>query len=136
MVECNSGLPSYYPLLLFFWAINANSPDVFCFSRYLDSVPIAMASLAAASKLSSARTVIRFRCVNALRPLLGFHQTRGISTSWLKKVAEGQERWDKRAEKIQSGELPHVWDILQERGYIKDVAGYAALRKLQRFNQG
>ncbi|KAK7430166.1 tyrosyl-tRNA synthetase [Neonectria magnoliae] len=82
-----------------------------------------MASLAAATKLSTSRPVVRFRSANALRPLLGFHQIRGISTSWLKKVAEGQERWDKRAEKIQSGELPHVWDILQERGYIKDVAG-------------
>ncbi|KPM37400.1 Tyrosine--tRNA ligase, mitochondrial [Neonectria ditissima] len=82
-----------------------------------------MASLAAATKLSSARPVIRFRCVNALRPLLTFRQIRGISTSWLKKVAEGQERWDKRAKQIQNGEIPHVWDILQERGYIKDVAG-------------
>ncbi|KID89599.1 Tyrosyl-tRNA synthetase, partial [Metarhizium majus ARSEF 297] len=50
-------------------------------------------------------------------------QTRGIATSYLKKVADGEERWEKRAQQIQNGELPHVWDVLDERGYIKDVAG-------------
>ncbi|OAQ68379.1 tyrosyl-tRNA synthetase [Pochonia chlamydosporia 170] len=50
-------------------------------------------------------------------------QIRGIATSYLNKVAEGEARWEKRAQQIQNGELPHVWDVLDERGYIKDVAG-------------
>ncbi|GAB0137567.1 hypothetical protein EsDP_00005827 [Epichloe bromicola] len=50
-------------------------------------------------------------------------QSRGIATSYLNKVAEGEARWEKRAERIQNGEERHVWDILDERGYIKDVAG-------------
>ncbi|KAJ2957149.1 hypothetical protein NQ176_g11270 [Zarea fungicola] len=50
-------------------------------------------------------------------------QIRGVAQTHLRKVAEGEERWKARAEKIQSGELRHVWDILDERGFIKDVAG-------------
>ncbi|KAG5985425.1 hypothetical protein E4U55_002346 [Claviceps digitariae] len=50
-------------------------------------------------------------------------QTRSISTSYLNKVADGAERWKNRAERIQRGEERHVWDILEERGYIKDTAG-------------
>ncbi|KAG6004940.1 hypothetical protein E4U21_000609 [Claviceps maximensis] len=50
-------------------------------------------------------------------------QIRGVSTSYLKKVSEGDERWTARAERIQNGEERHVWDILEERGFIKDVAG-------------
>ncbi|KAM6485418.1 hypothetical protein HDV62DRAFT_286465 [Trichoderma sp. SZMC 28011] len=51
------------------------------------------------------------------------HRARGIATSYLEKVAEGEKRWEERAVKIQNGEQLHVWDILDERGYIKDVAG-------------
>ncbi|PHH67308.1 hypothetical protein CDD81_35 [Ophiocordyceps australis] len=48
---------------------------------------------------------------------------RQISTSYLIKVAEGKARWDERAKKIRSGELSNIWDVLNERGMIKDVAG-------------
>ncbi|KAI5467448.1 hypothetical protein BGZ63DRAFT_410412 [Mariannaea sp. PMI_226] len=82
-----------------------------------------MASRATILKLSSSRPVIRPQCINPLRPLLDLRRARTISTTFLEKEAAGNERWQKRADKIQSGELPHVWDILQERGYIKDVAG-------------
>lgn len=51
------------------------------------------------------------------------HRGRGIAQSYLKKVAEGEERWAERAAKIEKGEIPHVWDTLHERGYMKDVAG-------------
>lgn len=59
------------------------------------------------------------------------HRARGIATSYLEKVAEGEKRWEERAVKIQNGEQPHVWDILDERGYIKDVAGYVVSFALQ-----
>lgn len=66
-------------------------------------------------------------CANGTRAVTHtqFANTRRcISTSWLNKVAEGEQRWAERAEKIKSGEERHVWDVLEERGYIKDVAGY------------
>ncbi|UNI23368.1 Tyrosine--tRNA ligase [Purpureocillium takamizusanense] len=50
-------------------------------------------------------------------------QARGIATSYLRKVGEGERRWEERAQRIQDGEQRHVWDVLDERGYIKDVAG-------------
>ncbi|ODA78425.1 hypothetical protein RJ55_05806 [Drechmeria coniospora] len=66
----------------------------------------------------------RSRCVPRHSwPLAEPHRARGISTTYLNKVAEGEERWERRAERIQNGEVRHVWDILDERGYIKDVAG-------------
>ncbi|CAG9989795.1 unnamed protein product [Clonostachys byssicola] len=51
------------------------------------------------------------------------HRARGIAQSYLRKVSEGEDRWRKRADKIQSGEISHVWDVLEERGFVKDVAG-------------
>ncbi|KAL6860065.1 tyrosyl-tRNA synthetase [Amphichorda felina] len=57
------------------------------------------------------------------QPLAEAQRARGIATSYLDKVDEGDKRWKERAEKIQNGEIPHVWDVLAERGYIKDVAG-------------
>lgn len=49
---------------------------------------------------------------------------RGISTSYLEKKEAGAKRWEEKSKKIQNGEQPHVWDVLAERGYIKDVAGF------------
>lgn len=52
------------------------------------------------------------------------HRARGIAESYIAKVEEGEKRWKERADKIQNGEIPHAWDVLAERGYIKDVAGF------------
>ncbi|KAH7256414.1 hypothetical protein BKA59DRAFT_72171 [Fusarium tricinctum] len=78
-----------------------------------------MATRAVVSKIAPTRPAIYSRCLNGQRSI----QIRYIATTYLKKVAEGEERWKQRAQKIESGEIPHTWDILQERGYIKDVAG-------------
>ncbi|KAF4980162.1 hypothetical protein FZEAL_3781 [Fusarium zealandicum] len=82
-----------------------------------------MATRAVVLRLASPRPIIRSRCLNGQRPLLECHGIRGVATTHLNKIAEGKERWEARAEQIQNGEVPHVWDLLQERGYIKDVAG-------------
>lgn len=58
--------------------------------------------------------------------LASLHRARGIAQSYLRKVSEGEDRWKQRADKIQSGEISHVWDVLEERGFVKDVAGYAS----------
>ncbi|OBS27135.1 hypothetical protein FPOA_01076 [Fusarium poae] len=78
-----------------------------------------MASRALISRLSSTRPTIYSTCLSGQRSL----QIRFIATTYLNKVAEGEARWKERAEKIEKGEIPHTWDVLQERGYIKDVAG-------------
>ncbi|KAF4457948.1 tyrosyl-tRNA synthetase [Fusarium austroafricanum] len=78
-----------------------------------------MATRAVVSKLAPSRPTIHSRCLNGQRSL----QIRFVATTYLKKVAEGEERWKDRAKKIENGEIPHTWDVLQERGYIKDVAG-------------
>ncbi|KAH7319973.1 hypothetical protein B0I35DRAFT_224633 [Stachybotrys elegans] len=50
-------------------------------------------------------------------------QRRSISSSWIEKTRDGEQRWKERAQMIQDGKVPHVWDLLEERGYIKDIAG-------------
>ncbi|KAL2675339.1 hypothetical protein Neosp_011523 [[Neocosmospora] mangrovei] len=82
-----------------------------------------MASRLAVSRLAPSRPIIRPTSFDRQRPLLISFQVRGVSTSHLIQVAAGQQRWKERGDKIQNGEIPHVWDILQERGYIKDAAG-------------
>ncbi|KAL6919539.1 hypothetical protein ACHAPO_003966 [Fusarium lateritium] len=78
-----------------------------------------MAGRALISRLPSTRPTIYSTCLSGQRSL----QVRFIATTYLNKVAEGEARWKEKAEKIEKGEIPHTWDILQERGYIKDVAG-------------
>ncbi|QPC75225.1 hypothetical protein HYE68_005977 [Fusarium pseudograminearum] len=75
-----------------------------------------MTSRALISKLPSTRPST---CLSGQRPL----QVRYVATTYLNKVAAGEARWKERAQQIKKGEIPHTWDILQERGYIKDVAG-------------
>ncbi len=48
---------------------------------------------------------------------------RWIGTKYLAKVDAAEKEWQKRAEQIKEGRVRNVWDIFEERGYIKDVAG-------------
>ncbi|XP_044719849.1 tRNA synthetases class I (W and y) domain-containing protein [Hirsutella rhossiliensis] len=84
-----------------------------------------MASRALPRGLVRTRPGTSPRCAltSSLWSLPALHRGRGIATTYLKKVADGEERWAERAAKIEKGELPHVWDILDERGYMKDIAG-------------
>ncbi|KAI4862580.1 hypothetical protein F4820DRAFT_19410 [Hypoxylon rubiginosum] len=50
-------------------------------------------------------------------------QARYVSTSFLEKQNEAKIKWDDRAKLIEEGKIPHLWDILKERGYVKDIAG-------------
>jgi tyrosyl-tRNA synthetase len=42
-----------------------------------------------------------------------------------KKVKVAAEQWAQKAEEIAAGTRRNVWDILEERGFVKDTAGYA-----------
>ena len=39
------------------------------------------------------------------------------------KINEADEEWKEKALKIKSGEAKAMWDVFEERGYVKDVAG-------------
>lgn len=41
----------------------------------------------------------------------------------LAKRDKADEEWKVQAEAIKAGTKKHLWDIFEERGYIKDVAG-------------
>ncbi|PHH76242.1 hypothetical protein CDD80_1691 [Ophiocordyceps camponoti-rufipedis] len=49
---------------------------------------------------------------------------RNVSHSFLAKTSAAIERWAARAQKIKDGQMKSAWDVLQERGFIKDVAGH------------
>ncbi|KAL2017654.1 hypothetical protein VTK56DRAFT_1868 [Thermocarpiscus australiensis] len=50
-----------------------------------------------------------------------------------KKVAAAEEQWQQRAQQIKEGLLPNTWDLLEERGYVKDTAGSReTIRELMR----
>ncbi|EQK99005.1 Tyrosyl-tRNA synthetase [Ophiocordyceps sinensis CO18] len=90
-----------------------------------------MASQAMPRALFRARPNAGPQCALTGSPwsLAALHRGRGVAQTYLKKVAEGAERWAERAEKIKKGEIPHVWDVLNERGYMKDVAGTTKIIK-------
>ena len=39
------------------------------------------------------------------------------------KINEANDEWREKALKIESGEAQSMWDVFEERGYVKDVAG-------------
>lgn len=45
----------------------------------------------------------------------------------LKKREDAEKEWAERAEAIKRGEVANLWDILEERGFIKDVAGWVII---------
>jgi tyrosyl-tRNA synthetase len=50
-------------------------------------------------------------------------QARWVGVKYLEKQRLADETWQERAQKIDNGELQNTWDLLNERGFIKDVAG-------------
>ncbi|KAI2463179.1 tRNA synthetases class I-domain-containing protein [Annulohypoxylon bovei var. microspora] len=48
-------------------------------------------------------------------------QARYLSQNWVKRQDDAALDWDKKGELIKNGELPHLWDTLKERGYIREL---------------
>lgn len=65
------------------------------------------------------------RCLGGLsrNPLAATPQRRWIGMKVLAKRKMADEDWAAQAEAIEAGTKRHIWDIFEERGYIKDVAG-------------
>lgn len=47
-----------------------------------------------------------------------------ILSKYQEKVKKAAKEWQERAEHIAHGKARNLWDVFEERGYIKDVAGY------------
>ncbi|KAK0746422.1 tyrosine--trna ligase precursor, mitochondrial (cyt-18) [Schizothecium vesticola] len=55
------------------------------------------------------------------------------SPKYTAKVEDAENEWDHQAEKIKKGEAKNLWDVLEERGFVKDVAGKReTIRELMR----
>ncbi|KAK0657135.1 hypothetical protein B0T16DRAFT_314699 [Cercophora newfieldiana] len=60
-------------------------------------------------------------------------EKRNGSPKYVQKLRLAEEAWDARALRIKNGEIQNTWDMLEERGFIKDVAGSReTIRELMR----
>lgn len=45
------------------------------------------------------------------------------TSKYLSKVKNAEEQWQAKAQRIASGEEYNLWDVFEERGFVKDLAG-------------
>jgi tyrosyl-tRNA synthetase len=62
--------------------------------------------------------------ISLSRSSAGAPQRRWIGLKMQAKLKAAEENWQQRAQEIESGAKLNLWDVFEERGYIKDVAGY------------
>lgn len=75
------------------------------------------------SSLATRATLCR-RCLNSQTRVPSLQsQKRSISRNLLRRRELHEEAWRRKAEKIKAGVDYNVWDLLIERGYVKDTAG-------------
>ncbi|KAM0287976.1 hypothetical protein ACHAQH_000043 [Verticillium albo-atrum] len=68
------------------------------------------------------------RCNTRFAPL-SLQTPRWIHLKTLQKRDDAAQEWDEKAEAIKNGEARNLWDIFEERGFVKDVAGRPELIK-------
>lgn len=73
--------------------------------------------------LALSRGAVCRSCLVAYAKGLAPTQRRHISTGWLRKTADAEAQWQKRAQEIKDGKHPNFFEMLEERGYVKDTAG-------------
>ncbi|KAK9779866.1 putative Tyrosine--tRNA ligase [Seiridium cardinale] len=76
-----------------------------------------------ANSLSARATLCRQCLVSRARTTSLTSQKRSISQNVQRRRDLHEEAWRRKAKKIQEGEDYNVWDLLVERGYVKDTAG-------------
>ncbi|KAK1755259.1 mitochondrial tyrosine--tRNA ligase [Echria macrotheca] len=59
----------------------------------------------------------------AYTPDSEIYRSKSKSPKYIDKLEEAERKWDERAQLIQDGKAQNIWDKLEERGFIKDVAG-------------
>ncbi|WYZ44272.1 hypothetical protein EsH8_VII_000708 [Colletotrichum jinshuiense] len=75
------------------------------------------------SRLPELRRNICRRCAALPATHLQQARARWVSQKVVEKRRTGEEEWAKRAEAIQQGDIQNIWDVFEERGYVKDIAG-------------
>jgi hypothetical protein len=50
-------------------------------------------------------------------------QLEGKGAKYVGKVRDAELQWEDRAQKILNGQMQNAFDMLEERGFIKDLAG-------------
>ncbi|KAF3017871.1 tyrosyl-tRNA synthetase [Neopestalotiopsis sp. 37M] len=76
-----------------------------------------------ASIMGARATTCRQCLVSRSRMTTLQSQKRLITENVLRRRELHEEAWQRKANKIQAGEDYHIWDVLNERGYVKDTAG-------------
>ncbi|EEY17575.1 tyrosyl-tRNA synthetase [Verticillium alfalfae VaMs.102] len=69
------------------------------------------------------------RCTNTRLAPQSLSPSRHIHLKTLQKREDAAQEWAKKAEAIKNGEARNLWEIFEERGFIKDVAGRPELIK-------
>jgi tyrosyl-tRNA synthetase len=63
------------------------------------------------------------RCLCAYNKGVAPIQRRNISRGHIQKTADAEAAWQIRAKEIEAGKVQNTFDMLVERGYVKDTAG-------------
>ncbi|KAK4444319.1 hypothetical protein QBC34DRAFT_415590 [Podospora aff. communis PSN243] len=60
-------------------------------------------------------------------------ERKGCSAKYTAKVRQAEDEWAVRAESVKAGEIQNTFDMLEERGFVKDITGSKeTLRELMR----
>lgn len=82
-----------------------------------------MAAADALVAIARMRSYSRARAATSTLASAQRTQTRHISQTYLAKVAAADKDFKLNSDAIRAGSKQHVWDILKERGYVKDQTG-------------
>lgn len=82
-----------------------------------------MAGAAPPRTLWLSKSQLCHRCLRAQTRAFSGSQWRPIHLSVLAKRAKAAKAWEEYSKQIEAGTQRNLWDVLEERGYVKDVAG-------------
>lgn len=72
----------------------------------------------------NASASVRLTSGSKLRPSSPLHlQRRWIGLKYLKKKKDAEDAWQAQAKQIEAGTTKHLFDELEDRGFIKDIVG-------------
>lgn len=86
----------------------------------------ALAVMSLLRQFSRTRTYVCQQCIRRQQTTV---EAQRRKTTWAKKTLDPERaaaKWEQRAEKIKNGHEKSMLTILEERGFVKDVAGYAS----------
>jgi len=83
--------------------------------------PISLLTMASSPILQSPARPNLYRCIFGAKLNVS---RRGIGTKYLAKVKVAEQEWAEKAAEIKDGRRKSMLSILEERGYINQIAGY------------